>query len=56
MAFKEVDGVEEEFNLEVDNKKPLVAFAFKLDENKFGQLTFVRVYQGRIKKGDFVYN
>lgn len=56
VAFQEVDGVEEEFNLQVDNKKPLVAFAFKLDENKFGQLTFVRVYQGRIKKGDFVYN
>lgn len=44
VAFKEVDGVEEEFDLEVNNKKNLVAFAFKLDENKFGQLTFVRVY------------
>ena len=51
-----MEGEKKEILLEVDNKKQLIAFAFKLDENKFGQLTFIRVYQGKIKKGDFVFN
>jgi hypothetical protein len=31
-----VEGEKKEIQLEVDNKKQLIAFAFKLDENKFG--------------------
>lgn len=38
------------------NADPLLALAFKLDETKFGQLTFMRVYQGMLQKGKFVVN
>ncbi|HSP41937.1 MAG TPA: elongation factor G [Luteolibacter sp.] len=40
----------------VDPAKPLRALAFKIMDDRFGALTFTRIYSGVIKKGDTVLN
>ena len=40
----------------VDASRPLRALAFKIMDDRFGALTFTRIYSGTIKKGDTVLN
>lgn len=52
----DLDNNEAEVPLESVDNKPCVALAFKLDDGQYGQLTYTRVYQGKIKKGEELYN
>jgi len=56
-AIKGYDEEEQEITRKADDEEKFSALAFKLMTDPFvGQLTFVRVYSGVLKKGDTVYN
>lgn len=51
-----LDKNEEPVVLTSNPDDPVVSLGFKLEDGKYGQLTYVRIYQGTLKKGGELYN
>jgi elongation factor G len=51
-----LDKNEEKVILQAQSDLPAVSLAFKLEDGQFGQLTYIRIYQGAIGKGTELYN
>ncbi len=47
---------EEKIVIESDSSKGFIGLAFKLEDGRYGQLTYMRIYRGTVNKGDTIYN
>jgi elongation factor G len=56
IAALDIDHKEKEVTLSPRPDDPLVCLAFKLEVTPYGQLTYLRIYQGSIEKGDDLVN
>lgn len=56
ISARKVGNEEEKLALQPDPELPFVGMAFKIVEDPFGQLTFMRIYQGKIGKGEMYVN
>ena len=56
LKARDCDDPHKEIKLVPDAGAPVVAMAFKLVDDPYGQLTFLRIYQGTIRKGESAFN